>query len=294
MSSPRSNEPRASILIALIGDLHGHWTDEDVAYFNESKYDLLLVTGDLGSGTRKNGVQIAKSIARLRKPTLVVAGNNDAPFAGEIAAEFRVQSGLVQMMKLAPSQQGTENRSGNVSLTGYDMRTMTVRERSFTIVVGRPYAMGGSELSFAQELETRYAIKSFEESERRLCELVEQAPTRDIVVLAHNGPVGLGSRASDIWGCDFKPEQGDWGDRDLRTALGHATRRGKRVLAVVAGHMHRGHRRPRTSTTRQSDTLYVNPALVPRVFPTEDGLSRHHMALELDEGQASARDVYVR
>lgn len=285
---------RNTVRIALIGDLHGHWDEQDVRYFNESDYDLLLVTGDLGSGTRKNGVEIAKSLARLQKQTLVVAGNNDAPFGSEIAAEFRYQSGLVQMMKLAPTHRGVGQRSGHVRLSGYDLRELTLRGRSFTIVVGRPYAMGGSELSFAEQLSSRYDVNSLAESERRLCELVENATTDELLLLAHNGPVGLGTQANDIWGCDFKPEQGDWGDRDLRTAIEHAVRSNKRVLAVVAGHMHRGHRRTRTSIVRDGHTLYVNPALVPRIFPDADGVSRHHMVLELALDGVSARDVYVR
>jgi uncharacterized protein (TIGR04168 family) len=126
-----------------------------------------------------------------------------------------------------------------------------------------------------------------------MCDLVEKAPTEDILVLAHNGPTGLGSRAGDIWGCDFKPEQGDWGDRDLRGALDHAKRCHKRVLAVVAGHMHRSRRNKRVSTAETEGTLFVNPALVPRVFPTEQGMSRHHMVLELNENKVAARDVYV-
>jgi len=288
------NEPNSSIRIALIGDLHGHWGPDDVAYFNESEYELLLVTGDLGSGTRKNGVEIAKSLARLRKPTVVVAGNNDAPYGSEIAAEFRIQSGLVRMMKLAPSHQRVGDGSGHVSLSGYDLFPVTISTRSFTIVVGRPYAMGGSALSFAEQLSSRYGIANLEQSERRLCDLVEKAPTEDILVLAHNGPTGLGSGASDIWGCDFKPEQGDWGDRDLRAALDHARRCSKRVLAVVAGHMHRSRRNERVSTMETGGTLYVNPALVPRVFATEQGTSRHHMELELSESAVRARDVYVK
>ena len=59
-----------------------------------------------------------------------------------------------------------------------------------------------------------------------------------VVVLAHCGPHGLGATRESIYGCDFRPEQGDWGDRDLAEALEYARECGKRVVAVVAGHMH--------------------------------------------------------
>jgi hypothetical protein len=40
----------------------------------------------------------------------------------------------------------------------------------------------------------------------------------------------LGDRKSDIWGCDFRPEEGDFGDPDLRTPVDHARPIGKSVL----------------------------------------------------------------
>jgi hypothetical protein len=57
--------------------------------------------------------------------------------------------------------------------------------------------------------------------------------------------------------------------------------------------MHRSRRNKRVSTAETEGTLFVNPALVPRVFPTEQGMSRHHMVLELNENKVAARDVYV-
>ena len=66
-----------SAKIALIGDLHGAWDDWDAHYFDQSDYDCLFFTGDLGSGTGAAGVQVARSIARLGKPVFLMPGNND-------------------------------------------------------------------------------------------------------------------------------------------------------------------------------------------------------------------------
>lgn len=294
-----------TLSIALIGDLHGFWSEADVAYFNASQYELLLFTGDLGSGTRKNGVDIARSVARLNKRALVVAGNNDAPHRHDIAAEFRLQGGLTELMRLAPAHPMAHGREGNVALCGYSVHEVSIGERTFSVIAGRPYAMGGNELSFPEALQERYGIVSMVASKERLCALVEQAPTTDLIFLAHNGACGLGDDATSIWGRDFEPAAGDWGDDDLRCAVQHAERIGKRVLAVVAGHMHRSSKLPRTATARQDGVLYVNPALVPRVLLQNDAAVRHHMVLELtppDEaapnGSAlrdavSARDVFV-
>ena len=49
-----------SVRVGLIGDLHSSWDDADVQHFNESDYDLLLVTGDLGGGTLQSGLQVAR------------------------------------------------------------------------------------------------------------------------------------------------------------------------------------------------------------------------------------------
>ncbi len=111
--------------------------------------------------------------------------------------------------------------------------------------------MGGNELSFPDLLRQRYGVESLEQSVQRLCKLVATAPSGDIVWLAHNGPSGLGNKRSSIWGCDFKPQGGDWGDDDLATAIAE-TQKTHTVRAVVAGHMHRGGEHPGTIPPRDN------------------------------------------
>jgi uncharacterized protein (TIGR04168 family) len=301
-----ASRPDPKVKIGLVGDLHGAFDAEDARYFNRSDYDLLLFTGDLGSGTAHNGIQVAREVARLEKPTLVVAGNNDAPFAAEIAAEFKFRARMAALMRV--SSESSDEQDG-VGLLGYDLRTYTFRGYSFSVLVGRPYARGGSELFHLAGLEQRYGVASLASSEARLVELVAAAPTRDVLWLAHNGPYGLGGNGTDIWGADFLRDGGDWGDTDLQTAT-VLSKKSKRVLAVVAGHMHRtgrarvdpkegaraerGPAQPRTSVRESEGCLYVNPAVVPRIFASKDGTVRHHMALNLYEHEApSVRDVWV-
>jgi uncharacterized protein (TIGR04168 family) len=279
--------------VGVIGDLHGRWHEADVRYFNASPYDLLLVTGDLGSGTERNGVAIARSLARLEKPTLVVPGNNDAPYSAQIAAEFRHQRGLMELMKLAPGHGAVTEQSGQVFLCGYALHVLSLAGRRLSVVVARPFAMGNSELSFPEVLRWRYGVSSIDESSDRLRQLVDQAPDGDLIFLAHNGPLGLGATSDDPWGRDFGGREGDWGDRDLRLAIDHALDSGRRVLAVVAGHMHRTPRRPRRASVMGGGVLYVNAARVPRVFDAAHGVRRHHVALELSDAGACVRNVYV-
>ena len=106
-----------------------------------------------------------------------------------------------------------------------------------------------------------------QESAGALLRLVDQVSTPTLLILAHNGPRGLGDRAHDIWGCDFQDEEGDWGDPDHEVAVARAVERGLRTV-VVAGHMHhrvRGGGR-RVWQTIRDEVLYVNPARVPRIY----------------------------
>ena len=136
-------------------------------------------------------------------------------------------------------------------------------------------------------------MRTLEESAARLSHLVDQASGR-IVFLAHNGPSGLGAERHAIWGADFRRRGGDFGDPDLREAIEHARRRGKTVLAVLAGHMHRALRGggpDRVAFVRdEHGTLFVNAARVPRVFSEGGRRLRHHVAVRIGGDRAEAED----
>ena len=93
------------------------------------------------------------------------------------------------------------------------------------------------------------------------------------VVLAHNGPTGLGE-ASDIVGRDWQPrgrkqrdDPADWGDADLEAGLASASE-GAHVPLVVFGHMHHalrdGGERRMALHDPSHNRLYLNAAHVPR------------------------------
>ena len=283
--------------VAVIGDLHGSWDDWDVAYFNASDYDLLLFTGDLGSGEGAAGVKIARSIARLAKPALVMPGNNDVVYQPAIAAEFAQRRGLIEVLQVGPRERSRAlaDASGQVALCGYSLHPLSLGGRELTLLAGRPHAMGGCELSFAEHLERNYAVSSMDASTARLSALVADVPTEELIVLSHNGPAGLGAGATDIWGCDFQEGAGDWGDPDLAVALAGARARGKRVLAVIGGHMHLRTRTgvERVSRLERDGTLYLNRARVPRIQGGRRGVQRSHVCLEIDAAGIRASEVFV-
>ncbi len=285
-----SQAPQYSL--AVIGDIHGYWDDADVEAFNASDYQTILVTGDLGSSGARNGVQIARSLAQLKARSFVMLGNNDADEHARIIAELRYQSGRAELL----ADPDSPRAGGDVHPCGFSTHQIELDGREVTLIAGRPFAMGGDEVSFASALTSWCGVSNMAESTSRLCELVDQATSDDLLFLAHNGPKGLGASASSAFGRDFDPAEGDWGDSDLTTAITHAKRAGKRVLGVCAGHMHHP---PHNHTTREwlsrrDGTLYVNAARVPRHIDDAEGQRRHHVALRLQDGLLHAREMWHR
>jgi len=266
------------IRFGIIGDLHTHWDEVDLWQFGESDYHLLYFVGDLGGGLPESTLRVARSIAGLRQPTLVMPGNNDTVDIQELAAELALQDGVSRILAIT---RGGDGAGSDVRLCGYSLHELRAPGVSVDLIAARPHSMGGASLSFHDYMADTYGIESLEDSARRLRELVDAACADDLIFLGHNGPTGLGGEPHDIWGCDFKPGGGDWGDPDLEDAIAYAHSIGKRVLAVVAGHMHlrtkQGIERP--WRMEREGTLYVNSARVPRIFSGEGGTRRHHLAM---------------
>ena len=284
--------------IAVIGDVHLFWDAEDVAFFNHSGYDLVLFVGDLAGYTQWRGWRVARSLRKLRVPAICIPGNHDGLHAFQLGAEIAPRAHRLRNVFC----RGQENRCarldkalGGVELLAYDRRRIDVNGLPINIVVGRPHSIGGKRLACIRYLEKQYGIASMGASIRRLKSLVDGCDAAPILFLAHNGPSGLGDRASSIWGCDFRRKEEDWGDRDLEEAVAHAQSQGRTVLATVAGHMHRetkkGLRRP--GQVHKDGVLYVNAAEVPRHRDDGSGTKRHHVRLMVTGAGATAEDVWV-
>lgn len=273
--------------IAVVGDLHGAWAPFDAAYFAASDYDLVLFVGDLAGGSAERDQAVAKSLARIGKPSLMLLGNNDVQALSVIESELAPQRSRVSLPDCG--------RAVVTTTCGYSNHELLVAGRPLTLVAARPFAMGGGKLSFPGLLSERHGIETMTESTHRLCRLVDHAESEELLFLAHNGPEGLGHDPYALWGNDFDEEGGDWGDPDLRDAIAHARRIGKRVHAVIAGHMHRrvrgGGERPLTHT--RGDVLYVNPAQVPRIVPSGEGALHHHVSLTWKGGAACVQEHWV-
>ena len=270
--------------IAIIGDIHRQFNQHDVALFNQSDYDFLLFTGDLANYWHREGLAVARQMARLQKPALIIPGNHDMLTAPQLLAEIKQWSRLRRWLAWGQPRRlrQWQGALGQVQVGGYSVHSVPGID-DVALVVARPFAMGGSVLHCQPQLQRQFSIGTMAESAARLCRLVEETPNSQLIFLAHNGPTGLGSSRDDMWGNDFWPEAGDFGDSDLRQAIDFAQQRGKTILAVVAGHMHHHVKKggQRTWHLVQDGIHYINAARVPRIFMRDGRTMHHHICLRL-------------
>ena len=227
--------------IGVVGDIHLHYNDWDNDYFNQSDYDLLLFVGDLSELRHpRKGLVVAEVISQLQKPTIFIPGNHDVHNVFQIIAEIirsRMLASLTSYYHFEYHELLTSKLSPH-EVGGYSLHSFQGEHTQFDLIAARSYAMGGSNLSYAPLLRRLFGVRTLEQSSHLLGKLVDLSKSDNIIFLSHNGPTGLGEAPADIWGCDFDPKQGDFGDKDLEEAIKHAQEIGKRVLAVIAGHMH--------------------------------------------------------
>ncbi|MEM7118661.1 MAG: metallophosphoesterase [Chloroflexota bacterium] len=262
--------------IAVIGDIHHHFTDADVAYFNQSEEELLLFVGDLADYRPRRAYPIVERMARLKKTAVYLPGNHDAVTFPQLVGEVKRWPWLIQLGSMGQRWRvhALRKRLGPVVIGGYSHHHYPLSDLEITVIAARPHAMGGPHLAFAPYLRRQFGIRTLTESAARLKMCIDQAPTTRLIFLGHNGPTGLGNEQADLWGKDFDRRGGDWGDPDLREAIDYAREAGKDVTAVFAGHMHHalkfgGQRRWHMV---KNGTHYVNAGRVPRI----SGSGEHH------------------
>jgi len=145
-----------------------------------------------------------------------------------------------------------------------------------SVVGGRPFSCGGDRLFRPKLLSKRYGVDDMAGSARKIYDAAAGAPEEhSVILLAHNGPTGLGSRMDDICGRDWVAGAGDHGDPDLEQAISDLqSETGVSIPLVVFGHMHKslayggGLRKMIAFGTNR--TIYLNGAVVPRVKQAKD------------------------
>jgi uncharacterized protein (TIGR04168 family) len=295
------------VRIAVIGDVHERWEATDCEILDGMGYDLVVFVGDLADRLHRRTLEVARRIAPLRTPALLIPGNHDAtsPLGVLFEGLHRATRRPGQARRAERRYEALKQALGPVQLAGYS--THPFPEHGLTVIAGRPHAMDGRRLSFLPTLERRHNVRSLEGSVARYRSLVDSSEGA-LLFVAHNGPRGLGTdkgapfamrRSLDgaaLSGALPRSPSGglDLGDPDLADAVAWAKAQGRTVLAVVAGHMH--HRsKTRRWQLEQDGVLYVNAARVPRVFEQDGVVLRHHVELSLQAapGQALATERLI-
>ncbi|MCC5814275.1 MAG: metallophosphoesterase [Leptospira sp.] len=296
---------------ACIGDIHGFWEDRDTEYFNQSDYDFLLLTGDLpdhkpfSAGRKK----LYEKLNRLSIPTYMCLGNWDGANFTQLIGEVFQNRFLIQLGGMGHIKRVDRLKQSlsNIEVSSYTVTSLAnenlapkgrnildskdaSRFEQIGLLIGRPFTCGGPHLGFTPSLRKLFGITSMGDSVTQYKKIIDSCKGHydRIIILSHNGPTGLGDKATHIYGCDFRKEEGDWGDPDLEEAIRYAKESGFQIPLVVSGHMH--HRNPKTKSKRKwkvkkDDTIYLNAAKVPRMGT--------YYSVELDGAEASIKLNYI-
>ncbi|KAJ6923724.1 hypothetical protein NC652_017140 [Populus alba x Populus x berolinensis] len=249
----RSSSMAASARIAVVGDVHDDWNlEEDTKalqllqhFFSSSLTDLekknRVAHGDFGN----ENVELVQSIADLNLPKVVILGNHDS--------------------------WKTQHFSGNLGEEHVAYKRLDFPTLKLSVVGGRPFSCGGEQIFRRSLLSARYGIQDMDGSADRIYNAALGTPEDHMVILlAHNGPTGLGSNLNDICGKDWVFGGGDHGDPDLAQAISHLKETTKiSIPLVVFGHMHKelayGNGLRKMIVVGADKTIYLNGAIVPRV-----------------------------
>jgi len=305
-----------SSTLLVVGDVHNQWGDEDETAIEFLDPDMVIFVGDIGNED-VDLVQRIGSCTRYRK--VVVLGNHDAWYSLTSRGKQRAIKAALQSSSL---KRISGNRDGVVeSLTalgdchiGYS--SMVADDLGLVFAGARPFSKGGMHWGTVAEFYKKYYnVDSMEDSMSKILESVldEKNAEHALVVVAHNGPAGLGSRQEDPCGVDFMEPADDFGDPDLEEALEVAASCGRCASLVLFGHMHhtlkKGGYRNMVSVDGDHGTVYLNAAVVPRTKnvpytntmiqnndddTTEMATSRHFVKVTMSKGVVQeASNIWV-
>jgi uncharacterized protein (TIGR04168 family) len=270
----------AATTIAVVGDVHDLWDDNDRLALKHLGIDLVLLVGDFGN----ESVEVVRSIAAIDTPKAAVFGNHDAWYTAtdwgrrKCPYDRQTEDWVQQQIDLL----GTAH-------VGYSK--LDFPELGLSVVGGRPFSWGGGSWKHEAFYQERYGVNSFAESTDRIVSAVESTAFDTVIFIGHCGPAGLGSLPEDPCGRDWKPLGGDFGDPDLAAAIEQARRLGKTVPLVAFGHMHHHLRHTRERLRRQihigDETLYLNAASVPRIIENQGERLRNFSLVTLVEGSVT-------
>ena len=260
-----------SVTIAIVGDVHNQWSEADSLALQHLEVDLALFVGDFGN----EAVDVVRQVAAVPVPKAAIMGNHDAWYSASSWGR-----------KKAPYDRSQEDRvQQQLDLLGeahVGFSKLDFPQLDLSVVGSRPFSWGGDTWRNSEFYRDRYNIKNFAESTEQIVASAKAAAAQTLILIAHNGPTGLGSSTESICGRDWKAEGGDYGDPDLTAAICQVRESGKSIPLVTFGHMHHELKIPRGKRRKiievRDDTIYLNAACVPRVIDGSEG-AKHSFSL---------------
>ncbi len=275
-----SNTNFQKIKIAVIGDVHNHWENEDNKALQALGVDLVLFVGDLGN----ESVNIISIIAEIKIPKAVILGNHDAWYTASSMGR-----------KKSPYDHNLEDRvTQQLDILGKNhvgYNKLDFPQFNLSIVGSRPFTWGGNKWKNKTFLRERFGVNNFEDSVSLIVEKGKETQFENIIFLGHNGPFGLGDQPEDPCGKDWKPLGGDYGDPDFTEAITTLKKLGKKIPLVTFGHMHHRLRhtqeRQRIKVKKIDHTIYLNSASVPRIKKINHQFMRNFSLVTLENYQVT-------
>jgi uncharacterized protein (TIGR04168 family) len=269
------------VKIAVVGDVHELWEDEDAIALHQLGVDLVLFVGDFGN----ESVDVVRRIASSDIPKAAILGNHDAWYT---ASDWGRKKCPYDRNKEDWVQQQLDLLGEAHVGYGY----LDFPELKLSVVGGRPFSWGGDVWKNDEFYRERYGITSFAESTERIVAAAKSTAYETILFVGHNGPTGLGKQPEDPCGRDWQPLGGDHGDPDFGEAIAQTQALGKTIALVTFGHMHHSLRHTKERlrnviSTSPEGTVYLNSASVPRIVQTKSDRLRNFSLVSLDAGVVS-------
>ncbi len=272
-SADRPDRSAARELI-VVGDTHDQWDAVDRTFVEGRGAAAVLFVGDFAD----EDAATIERIAAVGCLKAVVLGNHDA----WNASRGRGVSVVEAMLRTL----GDDHVAYRAKPLGDDL----------AVIGARPFSWGGPWGQWSRLYSALAMPTTDEASATAMLRAAATVPGTALVLVAHNGPTGLGDTADAPFGRDFRRPAIDWGDSDLRLAIDRLRDEGREVRLVVAGHMHHRLRGggERQRTAREDETLYVNAAVVPRHVEEGGGRLRHFVRVRLTASAVvSVEDIWV-
>ena len=275
-----SQKKTSMVKIAVVGDVHDQWEEEDGIALKHLGIDLVLFVGDFGN----ESVSVVKAIACLDMPKAAVMGNHDAWYS---ATDWGRRKCPYDRTK----EDWVQQQLDLLGETHVGYAKLDFPDLNLSVVGSRPFSWGGPQWKYNDFYEERYGVTSFKESSDRILAAANSTAYETIIFIGHNGPFGLGDRPEDPCGKDWEPKGGDFGDPDFTEAIASVRAAGKSIPLVTFGHMHHSLRYTkkmlRKSLVAKENTIYLNAASVPRIVPNNSDRLRNFSIVTLEAGVVS-------